>query len=104
MRIYTPDPNSPLYFLEDEETRISYMTEALAERMQCSAVPMDTVTFIHISFYGKKRALLSELGIDEAKFETFDAASPQNIGFKAYVNSSEGIYICTLDAKVTGRC
>jgi hypothetical protein len=97
-RLYTPDPDTPLYFLEDEEVGIGYMTEARAERMKCSAVPLDTV--LSISVMLKKHPLLSDLGIDESRFETFDPSDPPNIGFKAYVDTVEGTYICTQDGKV----
>lgn len=97
-RLYTPDPNSPLYFFQDENVQISYMTEALAERMHCSAVPIGTVTWIHVSL--KKHPPLSELGIDEGKFETFDPSTPPNIGFKAYVDVVDGMYVCTAGGKV----
>jgi hypothetical protein len=96
--LYTPNPDMPLYFFDDEDVRIGYMTDAFAERMSCSAYPNDTV--IGVVVYLKKQPLLSDLRIDESKFETFDPSTPQNIGYKAFVNTTDGTYICTAGGKV----
>jgi hypothetical protein len=74
------------------------MTDARAEQMSCSAVPIDTVIFVHVSL--KKHPPLADLGIDVSNFEAFDPSTPPNIGFKAYVDTEDGMYICTLDGKV----
>jgi hypothetical protein len=98
MRLYTPNTNMPLYFLEDKEARIGYMTDANAKRLGCYAVPVDTVLYISVDL--KKHPSLRDLGIDESRFETFDPSDPPNIGFKAYVDTVEGMYICTQDSKI----
>jgi len=97
-RIGTPDPDMPTYRLDDEEVAIGYMGRASAERMSCPSVPLDTVMSIHVS--PKNHPPLSELGIDESKFEIFDPSSPPNIGFKAYVDAVDGMYICTVRGRV----
>jgi len=97
-RIYTPDPDMPTYRLDNEEVTIGYMSRALAERMSCPSVPLDTVLSINVS--PKNHPPLSELGIDESKFEIFDPSSPPNIGFKAYVDVVNGMYICTIRGRV----
>jgi hypothetical protein len=96
--LYTPNPNIPLYFLEDENVRIGYMTDEMAARTGCSPVPTDTVLWIDVSF--KNHPPLSAIGIDESRFETFDPSYPPNIGFKAYVDIIDGMYVCTEDGEV----
>lgn len=68
----------PRYFIEDGVAGFWYMTDAVAERKSCSAIPNGTVLEIAVS--PKKPFPLSELGIDESKFETFDPSTPPNIG------------------------
>jgi hypothetical protein len=97
-RLYTPDPDTPLYFLEDEDVQIGYMTERRAEEMNCSAVPIDTVLAVAVT--AKKPFPLGALGIDENRFETFDPSTPSGIGFKAYVDVIDGMYICTAGGEV----
>ncbi|HKF54825.1 MAG TPA: hypothetical protein VKJ45_05265 [Blastocatellia bacterium] len=96
--LYTPNPDIPLYFLEDEEVRIGYMTDSRAERRGCSAVPIDTVLWVAVT--AKKPFPLAALGIDENRFETFDPSTPSGIGFKAYVDVIDGMYICTAGGEV----
>jgi hypothetical protein len=100
--LYTPNPDIPLYFLEDEDVRIAYMTDRLAQRMSCSAVAVDTVTCVSVEYFrgSRRQLMLDEMGIDETKFETFDPSTPPNLGFKAYVNMEDGIYICTLNGRI----
>jgi len=97
-RLYTPNPDIPLYFLEDVDVGIGYMTDRRAERMNCSAVPIDTVLAVAVT--AKKPFPLDDLGIDEKRFETFDPSTPPGIGFKAYIDVIDGMYICTAGGEV----
>lgn len=98
-RLYTPGPASSWYLFENEDVRVVYMTDELAERTHCSSFPVDTV--IGIRIYLKKHPTLSDLGIDEKKFITRDSSEPPNLGFRAYIDNENGIAICTRDGKVT---
>src|SRR5215472_15506191 len=73
------------------------MTPSLAERTNCSAIPIDEVTGVLVSF--KKQPLFTALGTDESRFETFDPSTPPDLGFKSHVDDEAGVFICTLNGR-----
>jgi hypothetical protein len=97
-RIYTLSERRSIYFLEHEEVMIVFVTDVMIERSGCSSLNVDTVASVQVS--PNDRPLLSDLRIDEDKFKTFDPSTPPNLGFKAYVDTEDGVYICTQDGRV----
>jgi len=96
--LYTPGKAGSRYFLDDEDVTIAFMTDELAARKNCFSLPVDLV--IGIQVLPKSRTLLSDVRIDESKFITFDPSTPAGIGYKAYVNDKDGVFICTHEGKV----
>jgi hypothetical protein len=89
---------SSCYFIENQVVRIAFVTNTALEQAGCSSFPLGTV--IGVEVYLKDRPSLSDLQIDLAKFETLDPSTPPNIGFKAYIDSDDGLDICTQDGRV----
>ena len=90
------------YFLEKEEVYIVFASDQPFFPDCTRQLPEDTVLLVQIT--PRTEIRLTDLQLDEKKFEKFDPSDPPNLGYEAYLNEDEGIVIRAVKGKVDRVC
>jgi hypothetical protein len=91
-----------IYALEKEDVYIVFATDQPFFPDCVKQLPDDTVLLIKIT--PRTEIRLTDLKLDEKKFEKFDPSDPPNLGFEGYVNEDEGIIIRAIKGRVDQIC